>query len=158
MISTNGHRMLARESKMDVSNGCDHARSLYLRDRASGRPFEMVIGCHKRYDCECPVCANIPVPGAPKETSNHIPPRISTTFEPMHGHAVYVSNTTYPDEDTSRCREIASPSGSRTRRLPNTFVIIRDLKRNPIEAIEKILVSCIYSIIAKIAMLFLFKI
>jgi len=51
------YKMLDVESKMDISHGCKHSKTLYFRVRPTGRPLMMKIGCHSRYDCMCPVCA-----------------------------------------------------------------------------------------------------
>lgn len=49
--------LFAHKGIIDVSNGCEMSSALYLRSAETGRPLKIIHGCGRRYDCQCPVCA-----------------------------------------------------------------------------------------------------
>lgn len=42
---------------LDVSEGCRNAHSFYFKEKETGRPLELITGCHCRIDVMCPECA-----------------------------------------------------------------------------------------------------
>lgn len=42
---------------LDISGGCTHPKSIYLKSEDSGRPLQIIVGCGHRYDKLCPECA-----------------------------------------------------------------------------------------------------
>lgn len=50
--------MLAENGILDVSGGCTNVKNIYLKSEQTGRPIQLILGCHNRYDCMCPACAD----------------------------------------------------------------------------------------------------